>query len=242
MSGNGFRGLDACGGEDRADGAHGGGFARSGASGEGRRAERASSDGGASAERRRSRRRAWTVGDRDRAPRYDAQRRRVFGLVGGMTTGPWSVGPESGAVWGGDFPTPILRDAVAEQKASSCSPGVARTRIEVGVGSGGAPPRAAADNESCQADILRRHGSAEAERIADEPFALESVSPAEARHWFPGVRIGVMVVAISPAVSTASDDSRDRTEIGPDRNTLAASARPCHIGYCMSEIRGEIEV
>ena len=178
---------------------------------------------------------------RDRAPRYNARGRKTFGIVDDMMTGPWSVGPESGAVWGGDFPTLVLRDAVAEQKAPSCSPGGVRIRIEVGVGFGG-PPRAAADNESCQADILRRHGSAEAERIADGPFALESASPAEARHWFPGVRIGVMVVAISPAVSAASDDSRDRMEVGPDQNTLAASARPCHIGYCMSEIRGEVEV
>lgn len=102
---------------------------------------------------------------RDRTPRYNAQGRRTFGIVDDMMTGPWSVGPESGAVWAGDFPTLVLRDAVAKQKAPSCFSGVARIRIEVGVGFGG-PPRAAADDESCRVDILCRHGSAEAERLA----------------------------------------------------------------------------
>ena len=52
---DGFGGLDACGGEGRANDAHGGGFAGSGAFGEEREAECASSGGGSGSEGRRSR-------------------------------------------------------------------------------------------------------------------------------------------------------------------------------------------
>ena len=114
---------------------------------------------------------------------------------GDMTTGPWSIDPESGAVWGDDFPPLVLRDAVAAQKALSDSLGVARIRTVAGVGFGGllalewrrryphmveravaigAPPRAAADDESCQADILRRHDAGEAAWVADDPAAIAS--------------------------------------------------------------------
>ena len=114
---------------------------------------------------------------------------------GDMTTGPWSIDPESGAVWGDDFPPLVLRDAVAAQKALSDSLGVARIRTVAGIGFGGllalewrrryphmveravaigAPPRAAADDESCQADILRRHDAGEADWVADDPAAIAS--------------------------------------------------------------------
>ena len=109
---------------------------------------------------------------------------------GDETTGPWSLDPESGAPWGDRFPELVLRDAVVAQKALSDNLGVTRIRAVAGVGFGGllalewrrryphtveralaigAPPRPAADDASCQADIARRHGGEEADWIPDDP-------------------------------------------------------------------------
>ena len=98
---------------------------------------------------------------------------------GEAVTGPASRNPETGAVWGADFPALAVRDLVAVQKALSDSLGIKRVRAVVGIGFGGLqalewrrryphlveralavgpPPDAAPDDSSCQAGILRRHG------------------------------------------------------------------------------------
>lgn len=110
-------------------------------------------------------------------------------------TGPASVDPESGAAWGDLFPALVVGDLVAVQKALSDSLGINRIRAVVGKGFGGLlarewhrryphlveralavgpAPTAAADDVSCQADILRRHGGGEdASWLADDARSLE---------------------------------------------------------------------
>lgn len=110
-------------------------------------------------------------------------------------TGPASVDPESGAPWGDRFPALVVGDLVAVQKALSESLGINRIRAVVGKGFGGLlarewhrryphlvervlavgpAPAAAADDASCQAEILRRHGGGEdASWLAGDAGSLE---------------------------------------------------------------------
>ena len=110
-------------------------------------------------------------------------------------TGPDSIDPETGAVWGDRFPTLVMGDLVAAQKALADSLGVKRVRAAVGAGFGGAlalewrrryphmvdaavaagpPPEAAPGDESCKAGVLRRHGAADAAAFLPGPEAARA--------------------------------------------------------------------
>lgn len=110
-------------------------------------------------------------------------------------TGPDSVDPETGAVWGDRFPALVVGDLVAAQKALADSLGVKRVRAVVGAGFGGAlalewrrryphmveaaiaagpPPEAALGDESCQAGVLRRRGAADAAAFLPGPEAARA--------------------------------------------------------------------
>ena len=110
-------------------------------------------------------------------------------------TGPDSIDPETGAVWGDRFPTLVMGDLVAAQKALADSLGVKRIRAAAGAGFGGAlalewrrryphmvdaavaagpPPEAAPGDESCQAGVLRRHGAADAAAFLPGPEAARA--------------------------------------------------------------------
>ena len=110
-------------------------------------------------------------------------------------TGPDSVDPETGAVWGDRFPALVMGDLVAAQKALADSLGVKRIRAAAGAGFGGAlalewrrryphmvdaavaagpPPEAAPGDESCLAGVLRRSGAADAAAFLPGPEAARA--------------------------------------------------------------------
>ena len=110
-------------------------------------------------------------------------------------TGPDSVDPETGAVWGDRFPALVMGDLVAAQKALADSLGVKRIRAAAGAGFGGAlalewrrryphmvdaavaagpPPEAAPGDESCRAGVLRRSGAADTAAFLPGPEAARA--------------------------------------------------------------------
>ncbi len=110
-----------------------------------------------------------------------------------VATSPASRDPETGDVWGADFPALVIRDLVAVQKALSDDLGIKRIRAVIGAGFGGLqalewrrryphlvenafaigpPPQDSPGNTGCQADILRQHGEEDAEWVANDPAAI----------------------------------------------------------------------